>query len=380
MNGWIVTRTARDGTKRYDARWRIAPGRIKGKTFTKRKSADAYLTTMVQRVQDGTYVEVQPTVMSDVFDRWLEHEVHVRVKEGSLKASTASSYKSMMLEHLKPAFGSHRSDRFTLGVVEEWRKGVAARIAAGTLSAKSYMNLRNLLSSVIRWSRHPDRRYLAHDPLAGLPKVRLPRGKKRPHFEPDQVARLLALAKDQPPDDTILMMTALSGLRRGELFALQWPDVEAGVADGGVFHIRRRIYQGEIDNPKTPHSDRVVDIPRRLLDELAVYKVMYPPIGEGFIFRTADGSPLDGDNWHKRHLVPLLERAGLRLPKSGLHALRHSYVSLLADQGEDVHYISRQVGHASTQLTEDIYRHTFTTARMTAMRRLNAALPQRSAT
>ena len=40
MKGWVVSREATDGTKRYDAKWRIAPGKIKGKTFTKRKAAD----------------------------------------------------------------------------------------------------------------------------------------------------------------------------------------------------------------------------------------------------------------------------------------------------------------------------------------------------
>jgi len=123
--------------------------------------------------------------------------------------------------------------------------------------------------------------------------------------------------------------------------------------------------------PKTADSDRVVDVPQRLLDDLAVYQAMYPPIREGFIFRTAEGRPVDPDNWHHRRLVPLLERAGLRLPKAGLHSLRHSYVSLLAAQGEDVHYIARQVGHSSTRLTEDVYKHVFAKARGEAMRKLN---------
>ena len=372
MKGWVVTRTASDGTRRYDARWRIGSGRIKGKTFRRRKSADAYLTTMVRRVQDGTYIEVQPTLMGEVFDRWLEHAVQIRVKEGSLKPSTAKSYKSLVAEHLKPAFGAYRSDRFTLGVVEEWRARLAEKIAAGTLAPKSYVNLRNALHAIVNWARHPERRYLVHDPLDGLPRLRLPRGKTRPHYEPEQVARLLAVAADTPPDDTIIRVVVLSGLRRGELFALQWDDLDPGNGrDGGGVHVRRRIYQGELNDPKTPHSDRVVDVPQRLLDELAVYKVMYPPIGDGYIFRTAAGAPLDGDNWHKRHLVPLLERVGLRLPKSGLHALRHSYVSLLADQGEDIHYIARQVGHATTALTQDVYRHIFAKTRTAAMERLD---------
>jgi integrase len=378
VKGWIVTRKASDGAKRYDARWRIAPGKVKGKTFTKKKAAENYLTTMVKRVQDGSYVEVQPALMGYVFDQWAKLELDVRLKEGSLKPSTGKSYRSMLNEHLRPAFGAYRSDRFTLAVVEEWRARVAVEIAAGTMASKTYVNLRNLLNAIARWARHPARRYLAHDPLDGLPKVRLPRAKKRPHFEPAQVAELLRVAAETPPDDTIIKVAVLSGLRRGEIFGLMWPDIDPGTGDGGRLHVRRSIYQGAITTPKTEDSDRVVDVPQRLLDELAVYKAMYPPIGEGFVFRQETGRPMDPDAWHRERLVPILERAELRLPRAGLHSLRHTYTSLLAAQGEDVRYIADQLGHSSPQLTQDIYQHVFSRVRVEAMRRLDAAIPYSS--
>jgi integrase len=171
------------------------------------------------------------------------------------------------------------------------------------------------------------------------------------------------------------MTGALSGLRRGEIFGLQWPDVDVGNGrDGGVLHVRRSIYHGVLGTPKTPDSERTVDVPQRLLDELAIYRLAYPSLGDGFIFRTAAGRPLEPDNWHKRRLVPMLTTAGVYKKGMGLNALRHGYVSLLAALGEDIHYISRQVGHSSTKLTQDIYRHTFAKARVSSMRRLNEAV------
>ena len=128
-----------------------------------------------------------------------------------------------------------------------------------------------------------------------------------------------------------------------------------------------------ISTPKTDRGDRVVDIPQRVLDDLEIYRLAYPPIGAGFIFRTADGKPLDPDNWHHRHLVPMLKQLGFYRRGMGRHSIRHGYVSLLAWLGEDIHYISRQVGHSSVHLTNDIYRHTFAKARIEAMRRLNDA-------
>ena len=372
MKGWVIARDATDGSKRYDACWWIG-NKKKSKTFRRRKDADTYLITMVKRVQEGTYVDVRPALMADVFDHWIKLSLEVRMKEGTLKPSTAKSYRSMVAEHLKPAFGAYRSDRFTLGVLEAWRAGVAARISAGTLAPKFYVNLRNLLHAIVEWARHPERRYLAHDPLAGLPRIRLPRGKKRPHFEPAQVLELLRVATETPPDDTIVKVALLSGLRRGELFALKWSDVDAGAGHGGgQLHVRRSIYQGAITTPKTEDSDRVVDVPQGLLDDLAVYRAMHPPIGDGFIFRQTSGRPLDPDAWHRERLVPMLEKARLRLPRAGLHSLRHTYVSLLIAQGEDPRYIADQVGHSTVRLTQDLYAHVFNRVRVEAMRRLDA--------
>lgn len=378
MKGWVETRTAADGTKRYDACFWIG-SKKKSKTFRKRKAADNYLTTAVKAVQEGSFVEIKPTLMGEVFDRYLEHAVNVRVKEGTLKPSTAKSYRSMVAEHLRPSFAAYRSDRFNLAAVEQWRAGIAEKISTGTMSPKFYVNLRNLLHAITDWARHPARRYLAHDPIAGLPKMRLPRTKKRPHFEPAQVLDLLRMAAETPPDDTIVKVAVFSGLRRGELFALKWDDVDPGSGqEGGRLHVRRSIYQGALSTPKTEESDRVVDVPQRLLDDLEVYRVMYPPVGEGFIFRQASGRPLDPDTWHREHLVPILERAKLRLPRVGLHSLRHTYVSLLIQQGEELRYIADQVGHSTTQLTRDIYAHVFNKVRVDAMRRLDGWMPSGS--
>jgi integrase len=89
---------------------------------------------------------------------------------------------------------------------------------------------------------------------------------------------ILKAAAATPPDDTIIRVAVYSGLRRGEIFGLRWSDLDAGNGqDGGRLHVRRSIYQGSITTPKTEDSDRVVDVPQRLLDDLEVYKLMSPP-------------------------------------------------------------------------------------------------------
>jgi len=161
------------------------------------------------------------------------------------KPSTAKSYHCMVKHHLRPAFGGYRSDRFTLLVVEEWRAGIAWKIAAGTMAPKFYLNLRNLLSAIVDWARHPNRRYLAHDPLGGLPKIDLPKTKKRPHFEPVQVAELLTAAAASPPDDTIIPCGRLLRLA-------SWRDLWVAVVR------YRRGRRGRRADPRSP-----LDLPGR---------------------------------------------------------------------------------------------------------------------
>jgi hypothetical protein len=85
------------------------------------------------------------------------------------------SYRSMVDEHLRPAFGQCRSDRFTLATVEEWRAGVAAKIASGTMAPKFYVNLRNLLHGIVAWGQDPGRCYFAQNLVESLERIRLPK-------------------------------------------------------------------------------------------------------------------------------------------------------------------------------------------------------------
>jgi integrase len=367
MTGSIVLRTAADGSKRYHCVWR-ANGKQRWKTFTKRKAAERHLTTVVKATQDGAYVHAQPAPMADVFERWLSHSLEVRVKQGLIKPSTAKSYRSMVATHLRPAFGDVRSDRLTAEIVEDWVRARSDAIAEGTLTPKFYNDLLNLLHAILGWARGRGQRYLAHDPLADV--RRLPRQQvERDYLEPAEISTLLAAA--EAPDDTILYLFVYSGLRRGELFGLQWADLDE---DACQLRVRRSIYQGAITRPKTQRSERVVDLPARIVTMLQTYRESYPALDGDYVFRTDAGTPLDPDNWYGRRFSAIRTRATLRATV-GLHSLRHSYASLLINQGESIKYVSKQLGHASINITADLYGHLFKETSNVAMNRLTMRIP-----
>ncbi len=373
MRGTIRKRTLDDGTRRYDVRYRAA-GRQRTKTFRRRKDADRFLAKQMTAVHDGSYVEMQPTRMGDVFDSWLD-DVDTRVMERNLKASTAATYRSGINKHLLPAFGDFRSDQLTPAVMSKWRRSLATRIAAGTMARKTFNNIFNQLHVILEWARLPAQSFLAHDPLIG--QKRFKRERREAEFcEDDDITALLKAAADAPEGNAIIHLGLFAGLRRGEIFALQWRDIEGGNGEvGGRIRVRRSLYAGEVTTPKTAAGERTVDAPQRVLDVLAAHRATCPSIGQGFIFRTRTGAPIDPSWWYRETFVEIRKRAKLR-PTVSLHSLRHTYASLLIRQGENPKYVSRQLGHASTSFTMDVYGHCFETTSTEAMQRLNCIIPE----
>jgi integrase len=92
-----------------------------------------------------------------------------------------------------------------------------------------------------------------------------------------------------------------------------------------------------------------------------------------WVFCNEAGKPLDGDTLRHRIFHRVLAKAGLR--RIRLHDLRHTFASLLIQQGESLAYVRDQLGHASIQLTVDTYGHLIPEANRQAVDKLDDATP-----
>jgi integrase len=79
------------------------------------------------------------------------------------------------------------------------------------------------------------------------------------------------------------------------------------------------------------------------------------PISDELVFPSSEGTILDPDNLYHRVFLPVLAKAGIR--RIRLHDLRHTFGSLLLQNGASVVYVKEQMGHSSIQVTVDIYGH-----------------------
>jgi integrase len=139
------------------------------------------------------------------------------------------------------------------------------------------------------------------------------------------------------------------GLRIGEAAGLHLEDIDL---DNGVIYVRRSVWNGQELEPKTENAVREIDIDPSLAALLRDY------IGSSRrtrLFEARNGAPLSAGNIRSRVLHPLLAKLGI--PKAGLHAFRHSRVTLLRKNGTPADLQKLWIGHSSLRTT-DRYAHT----------------------
>jgi len=91
------------------------------------------------------------------------------------------------------------------------------------------------------------------------------------------------------------------------------------------------------------------------MTELKKWKLACPKNELGLLFPDNSGNFMDQSNMLKRHFFPVINKIGIR--KIRFHDLRHTYASLLIEQGENIKYIQSQLGHSSPTVTLDVYAH-----------------------
>jgi integrase len=146
------------------------------------------------------------------------------------------------------------------------------------------------------------------------------------------------------PYASLVLLLWSTGLRIGEAVAIRHEDLE-----DGFLHIKRRIYEGQVDDLKTASSCRVLPIPESLLTRLRNLSL------DGWVFQAGNGSPIDPKNAIVRHVKPAAVAAGI----GGInwHSFRHSFSANQRRQGTHPKVISSLLGHSRVQLAMDVYDH-----------------------
>jgi integrase len=191
----------------------------------------------------------------------------------------------------------------------------------------------------------------------------------------EQVAKLFRAAGGDRME-ALYVVAVASGLRMGELFGLDWPDVDL---DGGALTVRRALSEvnGKLTlaEPKTNKSRRRVELPSIAVDALFEHRKRMVAEGNharGYVFCNHSGGPLRRSHFHSQYWKPLLKRA--ELPPAKFHNLRHTSATLLLGQGVHPKIVQERLGHSQISMTLDVYSHVLPTMQREAANKLDTML------
>lgn len=298
---------------------------------------------------------------------WLDSYEKDRVKP-----RTYSRYVGLITLHILPALGER--DIGELGrreiqtfLTEKKRNG-GIKNKGGEMSASSINLLLTVLNLAFEYAC--DMELLAENPCARLKRPR-EAAKVVDSFTRDEQRRLEeTIVKKKDPRLQGILLCLYTGLRIGELLALEWEDIDL---TKGVIFVRKTIYRDRdengawhlfVDSPKTSSSIREIPLPRYLLPLLREQKHRAQSI---YVIETKKGERMPIRSYQDM-FERLTVRAGVR--KLNFHALRHTFATRALESGMDIKTLSEILGHKNASITLNRYAHSMMETKVKMMQRL----------
>jgi len=339
---WYAKYRLPDG---HQAQKKIGPawaerGRPPAGYYTKRQAED-WLRETLDQARRGTLPGAVRTGarLDDAAAEWLRYVEHDR----DVKPSTLRHYRSTVNAHLLPAFAGQRIEDITTAQVEAWRAELVG--ANGRpISNRTRNNAIAVLHGVLERSRKVFG--LQFNPAADIQPLRERYDATRfTFYSPEQVAALVRAAASEQ-DGAIYLTAALTGLRRGELVALRWCDVDF---EREAIRVRGTYANGALTSPKSGKG-RSVPMVAQVATVLAQLGQRDHDVGEeDLVFPGEHGAYLDGSALRRRYVVA---QTAADLPLIRFHDLRHTFGTLAARGAESLVELQHWMGHAEIRTTQ----------------------------
>jgi integrase len=354
-------------------------GKQKQETFVvhgTRKEAEAKMAERIAAIERGDYSRVDRSTVAETADRWLA------ALKPNIGAKTYNRYEGIIRDYIKPTLGPVQLRKLTPLHIEDalakWRSAVPKNRKAGTLKQRSihhiFSTLKTMLARAKRWnivSRNQCE--FVNAPTAGRSEVQA--------LDEDQAIALLAGLTGTSLAAPV-HLTLLTGLRRGELLALKWQDIDL---ERRVANVRRALEQqkgGEcaFKDTKTKKSRRPVPLTGEAGELLKAHRAAQNAIrlstggsynAEGLVFPDPSTGMLWGPDRFSSAFYYRAHKLGIAIT---FHGLRHSFATIALRARVPMKLVSDILGHTTTAITADLYTHVLEDMQHEAADQVQAAL------
>jgi len=331
-NRWVIDFYDNRGKRR----WITTP---KGTTKTKVREK---LREIEEQLAKGSYLpEKKIPIFKKVTKDWLKQ------KKLNVRANTWKMYEMLSRIHLA-SLNDLKVNRISIAKVE----GIIFEKKQAGMNLNTLRKVIITLNQIMQYAvRH---RYIDYNPVRDAER---PRDQGECEEESirtlsiKEINRLLDAESDLK-HKTLLTLAIMSGVRQGELLGLKWTDIDWF---NKQINIKRTFNHGEWYKPKTKTSHRKIDIGPSTIQALKKWHSECPETKLDLVFPNDAGRAIDQSNLLRHHFFPALKKA--RIERLRFHDLRHTYASLMIEQGENIKYVQSQLGHSSPTVTLNVYAH-----------------------
>ena len=353
--------------KRKDGRWEgrykngyTADGKTKynsvyGKSYSAVKEI---LEIKRAEVHNGTTCSCKATV-GEIAVMWL-CDVRNRVKE-----STFANYEMKLNKHILPYFSGIKYDKL---IADDLNKFIAQKLSEN-LSAKYVSDIVVLMKSIAKFA---NKRYNYANKIEylTLPKSVKTERKLLSGFEQSELRTVLT--EDPNCSNVGILLSAVTGIRIGELCALKWENIDLEKSIITDNHTVQRVMKNTggtklvITFPKSANSVREIPLPDFIAGYLKNVKA------DKDCYLLSGSRKIVEPRTMQYRFGSILKKANL--PSVNFHALRHTFATNCIALGFDVKTLSEILGHSSVQVTLNCYVHSSMERKRACMKLISDSL------
>ncbi len=356
---------------RWEGRVRLDTGERRSVFGKTQREALTKLRAVRAEREAGLHVGGRRQTVAEYIKTWLAQRDPRTPPAGvkKLRYTTWVGHESRLRTHVIPAIGNVQIGELTPDRI----RGMLTKIAASDLSPTTVGMIRANLATILQ--RAVRDRLLPYNPASAVDSIAS--AKTVAYVPTPDQARALIRAAAGDPYEALIVLALHTGLRAGELFGLQWRDLDLDAATLTVRQSLVRVTgQGlRPSEPKTAGSAATIPMTAGAVAALRAHRVRQ--IAQrlkagtlwqetGYVFTTELGTPVSPTNYMRRHFYPIAARAGIptRLQPDGtqglrLHDLRHGCGSLLISLGVKPKFVQTILRHSRLSTTMDLYVHAY---------------------